>query len=67
MANEDLHQQFVKFMVKKANVKEKEPDAFTLLNPAKKDEPTTSHDHRIDGEDIKKVEEHVERFKKSIK
>lgn len=64
---EDTHKQFVRFMLKKANMKDKEPEAFTILSPAQQDPKTVPQDLRVKESDIKAVEAHVERFKKTIK
>lgn len=64
---EAVHQEFVKWMVKKANTKDKLPERQQLLSPASRDPEVKPQNFSISKEDLKKAEEHVKRIKQNIK
>ncbi len=69
MTNEKagLHNEFVKFMLKKSTAKEKPPQANQILSPAKKDPEVKPQDFTIREDDLKTAEAHLKRIKNSIK
>lgn len=64
---EDLHREFVKHMLKKAETKDTPPEAMTILSPTGKDPEVRPQDFTISEEDLKKAEENVKRIKNSVK
>ncbi len=69
MTNEKagLHNEFVKFMLKKSETKDRPPQANQILSPAKKDPEVKPQDFTIKDEDVKQAEEQLKRIKNSIK
>ncbi|MDP2908944.1 MAG: hypothetical protein Q8N77_04010 [Nanoarchaeota archaeon] len=63
---EDLHREFVKHMLKKAETKDALPETMTMLSPGK-DPEISPQDFTIREEDLKKAEENVKRIKNSVK
>lgn len=64
---EDVHQEFVKWIVEKANTEDKLPERQQILSPASRDPEIKPQDFSISDEDLKKAEENVKRIKQSIK
>ncbi len=62
-----LHNEFVKFMLKKSETKDKPPQANQILSPAKKDPEVKPQDFTIKEDDLKTAEEAVKRIKSNIR